>query len=161
MMCVGCGATMLGDEEVLRCDHCGGFSVNEDDMKRGPHNGRYILRGKIPVPCEDLMTWARWIEDCEDERIVKQEDIGPYWISTVFMGLDHNFLDIGLPRLFETMIFRNPTDEDRREWTARGWKSNCPPHVPVDDAPVSRTATWELALEQHAEAVAWAKGKLQ
>jgi hypothetical protein len=155
MICVGCGASLTGAEEVLRCQDCGGWLVNE--MKRGPHNGRYILDGHIPVPCEDLLTWARWIEDADQQRIVKQEYVGPFWVSTVFLGLDHSFLDDTPPALFETMVFRDPNDEDRREWTKRGWKSNCPPHISLDDAPGYRTSTWELALEQHAEAIAWVK----
>jgi hypothetical protein len=115
-------------------------------------HGRYILKGKIPVPCEDLLTWGRWLEDSQ-QRVVKQEDVGPFWVSTVFLGLDHNWGD-GPPLLFETMIFRDVTEADRRR---RGG----PKHVSVDDAPMWRTSTWELALEQHQEAVAWARERLQ
>jgi len=106
--------------------------------------GRYILHGKIPVPCEDLLTWAHWIEENWRDRVVRQEDMGPYWISTVFLGLDHNWGD-GPPLLFETMVFRTEGKD----------------HVSVDDAPFERTPTWELALDAHAEAMAWAKEQLQ
>ena len=114
-------------------------------MKRGSHNGRYILDGKIPVPCEDLLTWAQWMEANDDKRIVKQQDIGPYWVSTVFLGLDHSWTDPELPHLFETMVFT----------TEHGH------HASVDDGYFNRTPTWEMALEAHAEAVAWAKERLQ
>lgn len=124
-------------------------------------SGRYILDGKVPVPCEDLLTWAEWIENGHEQRIVKQEYVGPFWVSTVFMGLDHNFLEIGPPRLFETMIFRDANDDDLHEWIKRGWSTKgCPEHLSVDDAPVYRTSTWELALEQHTEAVMWAREHL-
>lgn len=113
-------------------------------MKRGPHNGRFILHGKVPVPVEDLLEWARWIEENNDERIVRQEDIGPYWVSTVFLGLDHDFSEQGPPLLFETMVF---TTEDGHRTSVR-------------DGYFNRTSTWELALEQHEEAVAWAKEQL-
>jgi len=53
------------------------------------------------VPC-DLMTWARRLESTN--RIVQQDTIGGVFVSTVFLGLDHNF-GHGPPLLFETMIF--------------------------------------------------------
>jgi len=58
-------------------------------------------RRAVPV---DMMTWARWMNSAE--RIVKQETIGDYWISTVFLGLDHNYAEEGPPILWETMVFR-------------------------------------------------------
>jgi hypothetical protein len=124
--------------------------------------GRYILEGKVPVPCEDLLTWARWVEDCKN-RIVKQEDVGELWVSTVFLALDHDFLRDGPPLLFETMVFRNSTAADQKEMDEvaerRGWeKVTSPRHIALDYA--VRTATWELALEAHAEAKAWAKKQL-
>lgn len=63
----------------------------------------YILRGREIVEC-DLWTWARWFETTPQDRIVLQEQIGVLWVSTVFLGLDHNFSQIGQPILFETMI---------------------------------------------------------
>ena len=105
-------------------------------------SGRYILNGKIPIPCEDLFTWARWIEEHREERIVKQEYVGDFWISTCFLGLDYNWIFDGPPILFETMVFKGKGRD-----------------IP-SDAPMIRTATWELALEAHAEAMAWAKEQL-
>jgi hypothetical protein len=64
---------------------------------------KYILIGDRIVPCQSLMTWARWFET--NERIIVQDAIGPVRISTVFLGLDHNFNPHGPPILFETMIF--------------------------------------------------------
>jgi hypothetical protein len=107
--------------------------------RRDVNHGRYILAGKIPVPCEDLSTWANWIANCT-ARVVKQEDIGPYYVSTVFLGLDHNF-GKGPPLLFESMIFRDHESH-------------------YESLECSRTSTWELALEQHAKAVAWARRQL-
>ena len=65
-------------------------------------NGRYILKGKKPVPCRDLLTWARWIETAD--RQVGYSEQGDVWVSTVFLGLDHSF-GSGPPLLFETMAF--------------------------------------------------------
>jgi len=112
--------------------------------KRGTHNGRYILDGKIPVPCEDLLTWARWIEDHWQDRVVGRDQVGPREVSTVFLGLDHTWHDDIPPRLFETMVFLWKGDERTVE----------------DDAPMWRTPTWEMALETHAEGIAWARERL-
>ena len=67
----------------------------------------YILSSKIPVPCEDLLTWAQWIEAHDRERIVRQDIVGSYFVSTVFLGLDHCWRLPGVPRLSETMIFQD------------------------------------------------------
>jgi hypothetical protein len=112
--------------------------------KRGRHNGRYILEGKVPVPCEDLLTWGRWIEDHNQDRIVRQETIGnKYFVSTVFLGLDHDFSQQGPPVLFETMVFH----KNRKRGS-------------VDEAPMFRDYTWELALTSHRKAVRWARKQL-
>jgi hypothetical protein len=59
-----------------------------------------------PVECTDLLKWADWYENNED-RSVAVTGVGPYVVSTVFLGLNHNFnfrLE-GPPILFETMVF--------------------------------------------------------
>jgi hypothetical protein len=73
--------------------------------------GRYILDGHTPVPCEDLITWAKWIERT-DERRVALTETRDLRVSTVFLGLDHNFgVPWGTdPILFETMVFRRKGD---------------------------------------------------
>jgi hypothetical protein len=124
--------------------------------------GRYILEGKVPVPCEDLLTWAQWVEEPKN-RIVKQEYVGELWVSTVFLALDHDFLRDGPPLLFETMVFRDSTEADQKEMDQVAErlgleKIPSPRHIAIDYA--ERTATWELALEAHAEGKAWAKRQL-
>ena len=78
----------------------------------GEHHGRYVLIGQTPVPESDLFTWAEFVEQGPN-RIVRQDDlislIGPVFVSTVFLGLDHNWGG-GEPLLFETMIFGGPLD---------------------------------------------------
>jgi hypothetical protein len=66
-------------------------------------NKHYILEDGKVVPV-DLLTWAKWVEKSYN-RIVKQETVGRYWVSTVFLGLDHNFDPTGAPILWETMAF--------------------------------------------------------
>lgn len=67
-------------------------------------DGHWILdKNGNPMPA-DLITWAKWIENRSGDRIVKQENVGDLMVSTVFLGLDHNFGD-GPPILWETMVF--------------------------------------------------------
>lgn len=74
-------------------------------------SGRYILdkRGE-PIPEPDLFRWGRWFE--YQNRIVKQENVGRSSVSTVFLGLDHNFCDEGPPILWETMVFGGKLDKE-------------------------------------------------
>lgn len=66
--------------------------------------GKYILvdREPVPVPCEHLLLWADWMERAR--RRVALTQVGPCTVSTVFLGLDHNYFG-GPPLLFETMVF--------------------------------------------------------
>lgn len=105
---------------------------------------KYKLEGKIPVPVEDVLEWARWFHDAD--RQVARDIIGNLRVSTVFLGLDHNFSLNGPPVLFETMIF--PVDA-KGEYI-RGEALDY----------MERYTTWELALEGHRRAVAYAKETL-
>lgn len=68
---------------------------------------RYILNEQgQPVAEADLMKWARWLET-RSHCIVKQEWVEDVRVSTVFLGLDHNFSKKGPPVLWETMTFSN------------------------------------------------------
>ncbi len=64
-------------------------------------NLHYDRQGK-PM---DLMTWAKLMEDRE-YKIVARHDDERVMISTVWLGLDHNFGG-GKPLIFETMVFVN------------------------------------------------------
>ncbi len=94
----------------------------------------YILDGKIAKQCRSLMELAIWMEtaDCR----VACDEIDGIVVSTVFLGLDHNFfgnLDGNSdPLLFETMIF------------AGNW----------DGEEMRRYFTWEEAEAGHREMVA-------
>lgn len=47
--------------------------------------------------------WGEWFETAD--RDVAKTETELHLISTVFLGLDHNFFGKGPPLLFETMIF--------------------------------------------------------
>ena len=68
----------------------------------------YILDGHTPVAA-DLMTWARWFETNFDNRIVAKSRVWGCEVSTVFLGLDHQWGG-GPPLLFETLVFGGPLD---------------------------------------------------
>ena len=87
--------------------------------------GTYILKGKVPTPCEDSIAWAKAFGI--DNRRVASTTIGESRVSTVFLGIDHSYGD-GPPLLFETMVFEGPLDQEQ-----------------------DRCSTWEQAEAMHAE----------
>ncbi len=89
----------------------------------------YILRGHEPVMV-GLLEWAAWMETGGYLRRVAQTYVGNRRVSTVFLGLDHNWTEKGPPILFETMAF---SAEDGN------W----------DDELCERYATWEEAEAGH------------
>lgn len=72
-------------------------------------NEYYILEGRTVVPA-DLMTWGRWYE--KNERRIKRETIGDSDVSTVFLGLNHQYGE-GPPLIFETMVFGGKLDQEQ------------------------------------------------
>lgn len=71
-------------------------------------NDHYILDGKKPI-LVDSMTWAKWFEKVREGRIVAKTKIGLAEVSTVFLGLDHNWSG-SLPHIFETLVFGGKLD---------------------------------------------------
>jgi len=67
----------------------------------------YILKDKEPVKAT-LEEFGKFMVDAD--RVVARAEIGETVVSTVFLGIDHNFLG-GSPLLFETMIFGGEHDQ--------------------------------------------------
>lgn len=69
---------------------------------------RYRLDGSpYPPGDEGLLEWARDLEDLRG-RIVAQDLLwNGLWLSTVWLGLDHNFSRRGPPLIFESMGFNH------------------------------------------------------
>lgn len=59
----------------------------------------------------DVMFWARWLEETKD-RFIQQDENKEYFISTIFLGLDHDFGMTGKPLLFETAVFSRIVADD-------------------------------------------------
>lgn len=90
---------------------------------------KYTLVDKKPVPVSDLTKWAKGYETLD--RRVAYTDVGDVKVSTVFLGLDHNFSDDGPPVLFETCVFGGTLDGE-----------------------MDRYSTWDEAEAGHAAMVA-------
>ncbi len=91
---------------------------------------RYILdpTGE-PVREPDLMKWSTWFEAASEMRddgtcarhVACSERGEPgheVRVSTVFLGVDHNFMG-GQPVLWETLVFNGPLDMEQRRYTSR------------------------------------------
>ena len=78
----------------------------------------YILNdNKEPVPC-DVYLWAAWrIENEGSMRVARTEFTNGRTVSTVFLGVDHNYFGKGPPILFETVVFASGKPEG--EYTQR------------------------------------------
>lgn len=77
--------------------------------------GMYYDRQCRPI---EMLDWAAKHEDY-DYRTVAQHWVRGWMVSTVWLGLDHNFTRQGPPVIFETMIFA-PKDVtiSREDWGA-------------------------------------------
>lgn len=77
---------------------------HSDTMGAVNHRNKYyILKGRHVVRAASFIVWAKFFETAD--RVIKQDTVGKVFISTVFLGIDHNFFGEGPPLIFETMIF--------------------------------------------------------
>lgn len=102
--------------------------------------GKYILKDKKLILESDILVWGMWMENAD--RHVKKDTITindkEFWISTVFLGLDHNFSDNDSnPIVFETMIF--PRQNTLKDYEISGYQE--------------RYSTWEQAEQGHQKAI--------
>jgi hypothetical protein len=88
-----------------------------------------------------MAQFSELLEDMEYKRVALDE-IGPYEVSTVWLGLDHNWTGNGPPIIFETMVF-----------TASAWNADRsdPDHEPLLEIDTLRYATETEALAGHHE----------
>jgi hypothetical protein len=81
-----------------------------------------------PVPCPDILEWGKFFQQKKRRRVARTK-VGDVLVSTVFLGLDHNWGD-GPPVLFETMVFDGDLDQE-----------------------INRYPTWDEAVKGHEEMV--------
>lgn len=78
----------------------------------------YILdQDGTAVPEPDVLKWAIWFGSA-DRTVAHDELPDGVVVSTVFLGIDHQFGD-GSPLLFETMVFGGTMDESQVRFTTR------------------------------------------
>ena len=75
----------------------------------------YILEDGEPRRVDDHSEWAEWLASAD--ITVAKTKLGDVLISTVFLGVDHNFGFYGNPILFETMIFGGEYDDYQERYT--------------------------------------------
>lgn len=81
---------------------------------------KYILDANgEPVLENDLIRWAEWFEDGANRRVALTKVAPEIKVSTVFLGLDHNFSMAGPPVLWETMIFGGKHDQEMWRYRTR------------------------------------------
>lgn len=92
-------------------------------------------RGKkiVPVSMEE---WSAQMNNPDSKRVA-ETNLGIYWISTVFLGMDHSFGGTGDPVLFETMVFKRGMDRE----------------INFNDIECRRYCTEEEAIKGHADMV--------
>jgi hypothetical protein len=81
-------------------------------------SGNYILVEGIPVPEPDLLKWGKWFEDISNRRVALT-NIGVVRVSTVFLGMDHNFSREGPPVLYETLVENGALDDRMERYCTR------------------------------------------
>jgi len=86
-----------------------------------------------PQPCDDVIAWGTWFETAE-RHVAQDMDEGAgaerVRVSTVFLGLDHNWRDVGPPILWETLVFGGPLDGEMDRYSSladavRGHQAMC------------------------------------
>jgi hypothetical protein len=82
--------------------------------------GMYILNPDHTLQEVESEVWGPWMED-NSNRLVAQYEADGVQISTVFLGLDHNYRrgPETRPVLFETMVFGGRLDQS--QWRCCTW----------------------------------------
>lgn len=113
-------------------------------------SGHYILEGHTAVAEHDPLTWARWFESADRHVALTEHEL--FRVSTVFLGLDHQF-GRGPPILFETMVFLKTGDPSSPNILERFDESiDQARYANWEDAELGHKATVRRMLERAREA---------
>jgi hypothetical protein len=98
-----------------------------------------------------MKEWAEWYQDAE--RTVAQTETELHLISTVFLGINHQFSFRGPPLLFETMVFAKDGNE------SSAFDGECRRYSSWDDAEAGHKTVTRRVLKAEAEAAASIKNR--
>ncbi len=86
----------------------------------------YILDdNKNIIQVSSIDIWSAWREKYKEKIIVKRDKINGNIVSTVFLGIDHNFEDNDKyknPILFETIVFFDKPNDQEYLYRYETWK---------------------------------------
>ena len=106
----------------------------DPDLSLKQWDQKWILDENKQVVKADLLEWGKFLD--KGDRRVALTDTSNGSVSTVFLGLNHNWELFGPPLLFETMIFGGSHDQFQE-----------------------RYSTWSEAEEGHQRAVDLCEGR--
>lgn len=109
---------------------------------RLPH--AYILKGREIVRVS-FLEWADWFGR-STERFIVSAAVGPLTVSTIFIGIDHNYLRTGPPLVFETAILEFDVDGAH---VFEMWR-----YATYDEAEAGQRVACSIAEQMVAEAAA-------
>ncbi len=69
---------------------------------------------KDGTPLDQTLAWAKKYEDPEYKRVAETTLPDGKWVSTVWLGLDHQYGE-GPPLIFETMVFKSKDELNEQE----------------------------------------------
>ena len=75
----------------------------------------YILRGHDVEHTTDVRAWEKMFKNTKTRQVAESKT-NDVWVSTVFLGFDHNWGD-GPPLLFETMVFGGKLDQEQKRYS--------------------------------------------
>ncbi|WP_108650617.1 hypothetical protein [Dongshaea marina] len=69
----------------------------------GKLDQKYIEVDGVPQLARDIFEWAQYFE--KEDRFTYQSVVGPFRVSTAFLGLDYGYGMTEKPLIYETMIY--------------------------------------------------------
>lgn len=114
---------MTDPQPSFWCPLCGATSYNPKDIEYGYCGACHDVTGRFGALWYDKQGNRICLRDVEpllgdmDYKRVASDEIGLYWVSTVWLGLDHqmpfHLAGVGFsPLIFETMVFLGGTVVD-------------------------------------------------
>lgn len=84
-------------------------------MIRNKYGNDYYDRNGNPLP--SIQAWSALHKNREYQSVSQTEIDEDVRVSTVWLGLDHNFYGEGPPLIFETMIFGGPLNDYQERYS--------------------------------------------